>query len=334
MFYPLNYEGPRSILAPLICTRYSIGASPITVNLMSSSLLITLLAIGAVGAGLYVLIIRKIKEMFVQRDDSTAIRLINDNIQGMNERLNDRLTEAARYIGGLRQQLHSVEALRDVLISPKLRGNFGERMLYDMLANHFPKDHYVEQYKFRDGQTVDAMLRTKDGLIPIDSKFPIDNFRKMTAAQSDEERSYEKNEFQKAVRKHIADISKKYILPGEGTVNFAVMYVPSEAVFYEIISGSEELSELAQRSRVLMTSPNTMSYFLHILRLGHERIRIEENVQKVWEMLSGFQQETVKFGEALGVLSRHVTNARGAMDSVVNEYGKLSAKIDQIKQLK
>ena len=106
------------------------------------------------------------------------------------------------------------------------------------------------------------------------------------------------------------------------------MYVPSEGIFYEIISSNDELSDLARQMKVLMTSPNTMSYFLHILRLGHERIRIEENVQKVWEMLAGFQQETTKFGETLGVLARHVTNAKNAMDSASNDYARLASKVD------
>ena len=112
------------------------------------------------------------------------------------------------------------------------------------------------------------------------------------------------------------------------------MYVPSEALYYEIISSTEELSDMARQFKVLMVSPNTLSYFLHILRLGHERIRIEENVQKVWELLAGFHQETMKFGETLGVLARHLTNAKGAMDTTQAAYDKLSGKVDQIRQLK
>jgi DNA recombination protein RmuC len=255
--------------------------------------------------------------------------------------MNERLDKAAQYIGSMNQELRSMQDigknindLRSAFFSPKLRGNFGEQVLNDMLDANFPKDLYETQYKFKDGQTVDAVIKTRDGLIPIDSKFPVDNYRKMILATTDEERAAERNEFFKAVRKHISDIAKKYILPGEGTLNFAVMYVPSEGIFYEIISSSDELSDLARQMKVLMTSPNTMSYFLHILRLGHERIRIEENVQKVWEMLAGFQQETAKFGETLSVVARHVTNAKNAMDSASNDYGRLASKVDQIRQLK
>jgi DNA recombination protein RmuC len=303
---------------------------------MNSTLLIAgLVFLGALAA-VYFALSKKLERL----NEDSGTRMINDNIQKMNDRLNDRLTEAARYIGSLGQELRSmqiigknIDDLRSVFMNSKLRGNFGEQVLNDMLSNNFPKDQFILQHKFKDGQTVDAIILTKDGNIAIDSKFPADSFRRMLVATTEEERASERNEFHKAVRKHLNDIAKKYILPGEGTANFAIMYVPSEATFYEIISGPDELAELAQRSRVLMVSPNTLSYFLHILRLGHERIRIEENVQKVWELLAGFHQETMKFGEQLSVMSRHITNAKGAMDTTQAAYERLAGKVDQIKQL-
>lgn len=301
----------------------------------STTLIVAIVLLGALAA-VYFALSKKIEKL----TEDSATRIINDNITKMNDRLNDRLTEAARYIGSLGQELRSmqvigknIEDLRSVFMNSKLRGNFGEQVLNDMLANNFPKDQFELQHRFKDGQTVDAAIRTKDGLISVDSKFPIDSFRRMLAAATEEDRAFERKEFQKAVKKHVGDIAKKYILPGEGTTNFAVMYVPSEAAFYEIISASDELSDFAQASRVMMVSPNTLSYFLHILRLGHERIRIEENVQRVWELLAGFHQETLKFGEQIGVLSRHITNAKGAMDTAQAAYDRLAGKVDQIKQL-
>lgn len=302
----------------------------------SSIYLVALILLASIGAVYYAL-----SKKLEKPDDHSGFMMLNDNIQKMNDRLNDRLTDAAKYIGSLGQELRSmqmigknIEDLRSVFMNSKLRGNFGEQVLGDMLANNFPKDQFEFQYKFRDGQIVDAIVRTKDGLIPIDSKFPVDSFRRMLSETDQEARAAEAKEFQKAVRKHIGDISKKYILPGEGTSSFAIMYVPSEACYYEIVSGSDELTDLAQRSKVMMVSPNSMSYFLHILRLGHERIRIEENVQRVWELLAGFHQETLKFGENLGVLGRHLTNAKGAMDTTQAAYEKLAGRVEQIKQLK
>jgi DNA recombination protein RmuC len=204
-----------------------------------------------------------------------------------------------------------------------------------MLETNFPKSQFELQHRFKEGQIVDAILKTKDGLISVDSKFPADSFRRLFSVDlTPETRAFEKNEFEKAVRKHITDIAKKYILPGEGTAEFAIMYVPSEAIFYEIISTSDELSQFAGERHIMMTSPNTMSYYLHILRLGQERTRIEEDAQKVWNLLSGLQQDFARFGEALRVAWGHVTNAKKTMDSIGNDFTQLSGKIYQIKQSK
>lgn len=307
---------------------------------MSTALLVIVIAllIITIGLGVFLfLILSKIQTLREEQGKDPLSQMMNQNLQAMHERLD----KAAHYIGTLGQELRSMQDigknindLRSAFFSPKLRGNFGEQVLYDTLENAFPSDQFEKQYRFKGGQAVDAILKTKDGLIPIDSKFPIDNFRKMVSAETDQERAAEKNEFMKAVRKHIDDVAKKYIMPDEGTTKFAVMYVPSEAIYYEIISGSDELTERAQLLNVLMVSPNSLSYFLHILRIGHERIRIEENVQKVWEMLTGLQQETGKFGESLSVLGTHLKNAGNQMDKVSNEYGKLTSRFERIRELK
>lgn len=305
---------------------------------MSTSLLIPILVLLLVVLAFIYQMHRQLRELkSLQDQEGSVSQIMNQNLQAMHERLD----KAAHYIGSLGQELRTMQDigknindLRSAFFSPKLRGNFGEQVLYDALSNNFPHDQYETQYRFKGGQAVDALLKTKDGLIPIDAKFPIDNFRRMIASETDQERAAQRHEFAKAVKKHIDDIAKKYILPDEGTTKFALMYVPSEAIYYEILSTNDELSERAQKVNVVMVSPNSFAYFLHILRLGHERIRIEENVQKVWEMLTGLHQETEKFGDVLGVLSTHLKNAGNQMDKVTADYGKLSSRFEKIKQLK
>src|SRR5690348_5652157 len=138
------------------------------------TIILALIMLGALAA-VYFALSKKIE----RPDDSSGFRMLNDNIQKMNDRLNDRLTDAAKYIGSLGQELQTMQAigkniddLRSVFMNSKLRGNFGEQVLSDMLANNVPKEHFDFQFKFKDGQTVDAIVRTKDVLIPIDSKFP------------------------------------------------------------------------------------------------------------------------------------------------------------------
>ncbi len=296
------------------------------------------LILAALAAG-FVLLSRtlsgKIRELEELRRADTSPQILSQSIQAMHDRLSNTSQSLERYgleLRSMQEVGKNVNDLRQAFFSPKLRGNFGERVLADMLTNAFPQEQYGLQHRFRDGQIVDAIIRTKDGIICIDSKFPIENYRKMVAATTDADRDFETREFKKAVKKHITDIASKYILPAEGTMTVAVMFVPSEAVFYEIISGSEELLAAAEENHVLITSPNTMAYFLHVLRMGYERIRIEENVQRVWENIAGLQQDFAKFGENLRKLWSHVNNAKNVADALGNEFTKLNGRVEDLTE--
>ncbi|MBI4458096.1 DNA recombination protein RmuC [Candidatus Uhrbacteria bacterium] len=289
----------------------------------------------------------RIQDLKDSHTNDKGLLMLNQNIQSMNERidkstesLNTRLDKAAQVIGGVAKELGAVqerfkgfEEFSD-LLHPKLRGNIGEQILADMLAQVFSTEHYILQHKFKDGQTVDAVVKTQAGLVPIDSKFPLDNFRQLNRATNDDEKITASREFVKAVKKHVDDISKKYLLPEEGTVNFAIMYVPSENVYYHILTDDENnLMDYAKTKSVLMTSPHGFFNFLRVILMGMERNRLHEQAQKIWDILKGVQQETVRFGDTVGVLARHITNAKSAMDTVQSGYAKLNGKIDQVKLL-
>ncbi|MEK7530014.1 MAG: DNA recombination protein RmuC, partial [Patescibacteria group bacterium] len=203
--------------------------------------------------------------------------------------------------------------------------------LCDTLEQAFSGNNYSMQYKFKEGQVVDAVIRTSAGIIPIDSKFPMDAFQRCVKAETEQISQTAHREFMNAVRKHIRDVGSKYILPQEGTVNFAVMYVPSEAVYYEVMQEHDDLQMYAHENRVMVVSPNTFSHFLQVVMMGIERSKLHEQAQRIWEVLKGVQKETSKFGDRLGVLHRHITNAKNAMDTVTSDYAKLSGTVDQIK---
>ncbi len=282
-----------------------------------------------------------------QRADQAMV-LLNQNMKGVQERLdqttvaiNSRLDNAARIIQGVQKELSTVQEIgrgikefQELLNSPKLRGNIGEQVLNDSLAQVFSNDHYEVQYRFRDGQTVDAVIRTENGMIPIDAKFPMDNFRRLLAAEDAEIRSAEKKEALRAVKKYADDIARKYILPTEGTVDFAIMYVPSESIYYEIMMAEDEIMEFARSKKVLLVSPNSFFHFLRILMIGLERVKLQQEAQRMLDLIRGIQGESVKFGDTLALASKHVTNAKNAMDASTAEYGKLSGLIDQVKLLK
>ncbi len=316
---------------------------------MSNTTLIIILGALALGAVIYqqLQLARSIKEMRDAQTNDKGIILLNQNLQGMSERLdkanetiNERLTNAARVIGNVQKELGVVQERFkgfeefNELLHPKMRGNIGEQILADMLGQVFSQEHYGLQHKFKGGETVDAVIRTQAGLIPVDSKCPLENFKQMTRATTDEERGAANKEFTKAVKKHIDDISRKYLLPEEGTVNFAVMYVPSENIYYHILTDEDaDLMEYSKKKNVLLTSPHSFFSLIRVVLMGLERNRLQEQAQKIWDILKGVQQESIRFNDDLGVLARHITNSKGAMDNVQSHFAKLSGKLDQVKLL-
>ncbi len=301
-----------------------------------------------VGIGVAVVVRRELRQHFELQQKDQSMLLLNQNIQAMQGRIDattkaigERLDTAARVISGVSKELGSVQEmgrsmkeLQDFLRSPKLRGNIGEQILRDLLEQYFAREHFDIQHKFRDGQVVDAIIKTDKGMIPIDSKFPMENIQKMLTSQTDEDRALFQREFIKDVKKHMTDISKKYILPAEGTVDFAVMYVPSESVYYELVRSPEDINAFGYEKRGFPVSPNSFYYFLKVLLLGMEGKKVEEASRKILETLRAIQSDAVRFGDTLGVLTTHVTNAKAAVDRVNNEYAKLSGKIEDVRLLR
>lgn len=297
--------------------------------------IISLLIFGIIGAIYFNWLLNtKLKDI---GSSDKSILMLNQNVQGMHERLDN----AARVIGQVNKELGQVQEmgrqmkdLQDFLKSPKLRGNIGEQILKDLLSQYFPQNYFDLQYKFKTGQIVDAILKTDQGIIGIDSKFPLENFQKMAKAELAAERKLFLHEFIKDVKKHIRDISRKYILPEEGTIDFAIMYVPSEAIYYEIIRSEEDLHVCAQENKVLIVSPNSFFYFLKVILMGMQGKKIEEASKKIFVALQAINKDSERMGEDLNVMNTHLTNAVGAMQRVNNNYVKLNSKIDQVKLLK
>ena len=172
-------------------------------------------------------------------------------------------------LGEMSEIGRGIRSLQEFLQSPKLRGNIGEQVLTDMIGQTFPKNSFHLQYSFKSGVKVDAVLKTDAGLLCIDSKFPMENFNAMHKGETELDRTRAKREFMADVKKHVNDISKKYILPEEGTMDFALMYIPSEAVYYEIVN-MNELMEFARKQRVYPVSPNTLYAHLQVLLLSFQ----------------------------------------------------------------
>lgn len=266
---------------------------------------------------------------------SDVAKLLQEN----TKQLNDRLDTAARVIGDLQKNVgemsevgRGIKSLQEFLQSPKLRGNIGEQVLRDMIGQTFPKNSFHLQYSFKSGMKVDAVLKTDAGLLCIDSKFPMEQFAAIHKGETDGDRARARREFIADVKKHVNDISKKYILPEEGTMDFALMYIPSESVYYEM-ANMEELMEYARKQRVYPVSPNTLYAHLQVLLLSFQGKDLEQKSREVFRLLRAIQKDYGKVEEQLGVLGRHVHNAYNAVNSVGSAFTEMGQKISRTHQL-
>lgn len=287
----------------------------------------------------------------MQQSLDTVTKTFNDSLQKTNQNitstlqtntksLNDRLDKAAQIIGAVGKEVgqmaeigRSMKDLQDFLRSPKLRGNIGEQILKDLLTQMIPKQSFHLQYAFRSGETVDAAITTDSGIIPIDSKFPMENFKKMMGAENDNEKQTFQKEFTKDVKKHIDSIAKKYILTDEGTIDYALMYIPSESIYYQIISDTPQLVDYAHEKRVLPVSPTTFYAYLRTILVSFEGNKIAKEAKEILRALKAIQTDAGKFNDSLGTLNRHVNNTYNSMSQVMGGFTHLTQKIHSVGQL-
>lgn len=271
----------------------------------------------------------------MERSTSTVNTSLLQNSQALNERLDN----AARVIANVQKEIgqmseigRSMRELQDFLRSPKLRGNMGEQILKELLGQMLPKSSFHLQYSFKNGTIVDAAIKTEAGIIPVDSKFPLEAYRKMQAAETDSHKLIGEKQFISDVKKHIDSISKKYILPSEGTIDYALMYVPSEAVYYEMIN-NVALYEYASNKRVLPVSPMTFYAYLRAILMGFEGQKISQKAHEILQSLKAIQSDYQKVDDHLMTLSKHIHNSSNMMAEVQSGFGKLGQKITATNRL-
>ena len=262
-------------------------------------------------------------------------------IQKANKDFSDRIEASTKVFSDVKQELGKieeaqrkvrevglqVEELANILQAPKARGGFGEALLADFLMQHLPVEHYELQYGFADGQKVDAVIKLAGGIVPIDAKFPLENFRKLISSKEGEDiEKGAKVRFRSDVKKHVDDIARKYIRPTEGTFEFAFMYVPAENVYYEMVTarfeGDRPLSDYAIGKRVIPVSPNNFFAYLMTVAMGLKGMQLEERTKEVLAKLSQLGSEMGGIVESYTVLGTHLKNAAG-------KYSETSKKLDR-----
>ena len=279
------------------------------------------------------------------------LHLVNQQLQNSSGQIGQRLDSAREVINKVSEklgelsktseQIHEVgkniATLQEILRPPKLRGGLGEQFLGELLSQILPPEFFTLQYTFLSGERVDAVVKIGEKLVPIDSKFPLDNFKRVIECKTDEERKTYQKIFYRDMKKHIDDIASKYILPHEGTYDFALLYIPAENVYYETITKDESFGEekgvlnYALTKRVIPVSPNSFYAYLQVIILGLKGLQIEKDALKIQALLSGLKKEIGGFQEDFQLVGKHLTNALNKFEEARRRLDKFSFKLDQIE---
>jgi DNA recombination protein RmuC len=230
--------------------------------------------------------------------------------------------------GQLHERVNDLRRLEQALRPPKARGGFGELLLGNLLADMLPADAYSIQYGFKSGDRVDAVIKV-DKLVPIDAKFPLDNFERFVNAGDDVERVAAHKLFVRDVNGHADAIAAKYIRPAEGTYDFAFMYVPSESVYYELMCGSGGCAAYATAKHVFPVSPTMFHAYLQVIVMGLKGLQVEQHAQDVMAYCSGLVKDFDRFRGEFDTLGKHLGNAQARYGEADQRLGNLERDLER-----
>ena len=272
---------------------------------------------------------------------------MNQTLQEANKIIGQSLGSATDVFGNVKEQLGRLEetnkqiyeiskdisSLQELLRAPKFRGQMGETLLENLLSQVLPKDHYSMQYRFKSSDAVDAVIRLGERLVPVDAKFSLENFQKVLDNQDEQVKNAYRKKFIQDVKNRVDEVAAKYILPQENTYDFALMYIPAENVYYEIII-KEDLFSYSMSKKVIPVSPNTFYAYLQVICLGLKGLKIEENAKGILKNLSMLTIEINKFKEDFDTLGGHLSNARTKYEDSQKKLDRFSDRLINIQDTK
>ncbi len=297
------------------------------------------------------------------RPESQSLSLMQQQIDSLREQvrkslddgnllINQRLESTTKAVTDVQANLAKIEesnkriyevgkdiaSLQEILRAPKLRGGLGELFLGDLLAQILPPDNFELQHTFKSGERVDAVVKLGDGLVPIDSKFPLENFQKILKAETEDDKKHFRKQFTSDVKKHVDSVASKYILPDEKTYEFALMYIPAENIYYETIIKDEELGEAksissyALEKKVIPVSPNTFYIYLRTILLGLRGMKIEDKALEIIRSLQRLRGDFSKFEQDFSKVGTHLSHAKSCYDSAEKRLERFGDKLGQVEE--
>ena len=244
----------------------------------------------------------------------------------------NNLGELRKSSDGLLVETRRLGDLRDAFQLPGARGSIGELLLENLLRDVLGSGQYQLQYSFQDGARVDAVVHIGDKLVPIDSKFPVTEFGSLVEADTAADRHQARRRFLSSVRQHVNSVSQ-YVKPAEQTVDFALMYIPAENIFHQVIlkeRGESEAiatSQYARDRKVVIASPNTLYAYLQTVAMAVRSLAIEGHAREVADRISGLTTDLALVQRDLSVLGNHLTNAQNKHGDVEHGITGLERKM-------
>jgi len=325
-------------------------------NLLIFLLLAVFLFVILIAIGVFLFFLNKKSKIDFQQTESikdlerrmtdlliNQLKEIRGTVDGASQNMNRQIssftretTEVKEEIKRIKETMKDISSFQEIFKSPKLRGQWGEASLKHILSEYFPREIYEDQYLFSSGEQVDAVLKLPDGrLLPIDAKFSSVNFEKMIEAKNPEERSLFRKKFIQDVKFNIDKIASKYILPSEKTVDYALMYIPAEAIFHEIMFSlrEENIPEYARRKKIILTSPNTIYLTLRTIEHWFRDTQISKRTQEILKRLNRIQLDAEKLMDDFRKLGGHLRNAQAAYDNSEKRLSLFSDRVERLTEL-